>query len=1257
MPHTVHKIYNSHCENVLILDISIRNFRTLLISCYGPVQSNNNQFFSNLRSKIESINVKHFILLGDCNAITSLLPINNNHNFSNIELSNTLGIPNPIHSRHLVDWLASGNLIDKFRALYPTKREYSYIPFNKQALNRSRIDHIFVSKYTSDFIFNVEYKNILCRSFDHKPIVVSLGKKQCKIEKIIDSSLLHIPNLYDSTKYNVMEFYVNNFDLPNKPELLLLLDRINNHSRSLQLLESFQNNYPNDLLCKAWINDLTLIIENLCNLFPSIDSFWEHPCNIQPDVFLESLMNNIKNSVISTQSSFVKQLRNKKITLGSELNSLKNSGDFESTKFKDLEFQLLEIEHNENMRLLQDTKYFNVLNHEKPSKAFSEILRNKNNDSSFSSLKDHNGNAFINPRDRNQFLVNHFSEQFSNDSNPTLSLSDFYGPDINHEIVQNHRLNNIDKLVLDEDFSIEELDEVLNTANLASAPGIDGFPMKAIKTFWVLLRRAVIKAFNFMGTNGELHGLMKISKIRLIPKAGKTNPHSIKDYRPIGILCAIYKLYSGLINFRLKKVVDKISYRSQKAYSSRYFLQENLTNVIETISKSNATNTPLATMCIDFSRAFDVVSHKYIEDVLKFYNFGPKFTKIIMSTLKNRAACIMTDIGLTVNFFMRSGVIQGDLAAPNVFKLAENPLIIKLCISQIINIPPQIPYKLNFFQPKPDSSPAYADDLETFMSPEPESLQACTDIINNFGKMSHLNINNSKTKIMVSGGLPSLNFLRKVEELGYSISQEIKILGLTINRALDNMDSNWDDILTKVHKLSNFWNLFHLSIPGRVNVVKCYFLSQLSHLGGILEPNQNFLTEFTNIIVNFLKQGGKISKARIFETVDKGGLGIPNPCTFLQSLKVSICIKGFKSYDTWGLELKNYCLIPGIPHSINWTDINSELNPILKIISKYYLIFCENFWKKVGNILHSPILGNNLFLVNGHKIDRSFFSNHSWIQSNLELKNLRLKDFLNNNRLINFNLFRIDNNCHINIDEFSRLSLCLRPLITKYKSKFTLNSTPIGTFLSRPNIKSKDFRIFFDLNSHKIQNCRPSKSRYAWTTEIFDFKRESRWISCWNFSFLPMNMRDFAFKFLNNGLLLNANLAHFDNLNVDPSCTLCSLSKRNPPPKENYPHFFLYCNTNINISLVYFSNFLANSNITWDQKFFFLGAPTNATNWCSMIINVEIILVSFFLFQCRTEKKIPLINNLMYFTKSNRNILLLSCKYYRAWVKWNSITI
>jgi len=163
---------------------------------------------------------------------------------------------------------------------------------------------------------------------------------------------------------------------------------------------------------------------------------------------------------------------------------------------------------------------------------------------------------------------------------------------------------------------------------------------------------------------------------------------------------------------------------------------------------------------------------------------------------------------------------------------------------------------------------------------------------------------------------------------------------------------------------------------------------------------------------------------------------------------------------------------------------------------------------------------------------------------------------------------------------------------------------------------------------------------------------EERFVNVWNLGFLPINIREFAFKFLNNLLCLNSNLAHFSDIN--PACTMCTLSNNLPPQKENYLHFFGHCPSNTNILLQYFNMFFANTNIIWESSFIFVGAPTFLNHSSSVVINVEIILVAYFLFQCRLKKKLPLLNNLNNDMKSHRDILSLSSKYNKYFLKWTN---
>ena len=155
----------------------------------------------------------------------------------------------------------------------------------------------------------------------------------------------------------------------------------------------------------------------------------------------------------------------------------------------------------------------------------------------------------------------------------------------------------------------------------------------------------------------------------------------------------------------------------------------------------------------------------------------------------------------------------------------------------------------------------------------------------------------------------------------------------------------------------------------------------------------------------------------------------------------------------------------------------------------------------------------------------------------------------------------------------------------------------------------------------------------------------------WRLSYLPMNIRDFAFKFCNNLLLFNAQLAKFSD--TSPACTQCTIAVNFPTPKETYVHFYLYCSPNTDlISIQYFNIFLSQSNIAWVADFVFLGAPSNTPFYKALVINTEIILSSWFLFECRNKKVKPTLGMLNDFIKNYRAIFLRFPKYQNAYTKW-----
>lgn len=172
-----------------------------------------------------------------------------------------------------------------------------------------------------------------------------------------------------------------------------------------------------------------------------------------------------------------------------------------------------------------------------------------------------------------------------------------------------------------------------------------------------------------------------------------------------------------------------------------------------------------------------------------------------------------------------------------------------------------------------------------------------------------------------------------------------------------------------------------------------------------------------------------------------------------------------------------------------------------------------------------------------------------------------------------------------------------------------------------------------------------SKNRYFWCdlNEV-DSERESRWYTTWQLNFLSIELRNFGFKLFNNYLKFNSSISHFSE-NVSAACTFCTVSKALPAPKETISHFCLNCPTVVGFVSNHFNNLLANTNIQFEQNFMLLGASNDISGNLAMLINIEILIVSLFLFNTRLRNKIPLDHNFSIHIKSTRDLLLRNAKY------------
>ena len=234
-----------------------------------------------------------------------------------------------------------------------------------------------------------------------------------------------------------------------------------------------------------------------------------------------------------------------------------------------------------------------------------------------------------------------------------------------------------------------------------------------------------------------------------------------------------------------------------------------------------------------------------------------------------------------------------------------------------------------------------------------------------------------------------------------------------------------------------------------------------------------------------------------------------------------------------------------------------------------------------------------------------------------------------------------------------RLGLIITHNVEKYQDKLECEQTSIQNYFSKPFLRSKNFREFFNPPKPDITKINTVKNRYAWVQKPqVEFAREVVWFRTWSLSYINIDVRGFAMIFLNNGLKLNSHISKFD-ASQNKNCTFCSLSQRfNPAPSERLRHFFYYCPISSEFAEEYFNNFLENLPIiTFNMQWLLIGAPSYINFKLLNAINIELMFVNYFLYRSRLAKKLPTIRDFKFFMGWNRSILLKNKHYAQGYSK------
>ena len=226
------------------------------------------------------------------------------------------------------------------------------------------------------------------------------------------------------------------------------------------------------------------------------------------------------------------------------------------------------------------------------------------------------------------------------------------------------------------------------------------------------------------------------SEIILLYKKG--DPNNISNYRPISLLPSLYKLFSSIIEKKIKETTEKFQPKEQAGFRRGFSTVDHIHSLEMIIEKFQEFNRPLYIVFIDYQKAFDTLLHSSIWEALLSQEVALDYIEVIKNIYDNSTSRVKLESNGPVIQINR-GVRQGDPISPTIFIAVLESIIRKLNWEKVgINING---YYLSHLR--------FADDIVLF-SENTSQLQLMVNALYEESQKVGLEINLNKTNIMTN---------------------------------------------------------------------------------------------------------------------------------------------------------------------------------------------------------------------------------------------------------------------------------------------------------------------------------------------------------------------------------------------------------------------------------------------------------------------------------------------------------------------------
>jgi len=194
------------------------------------------------------------------------------------------------------------------------------------------------------------------------------------------------------------------------------------------------------------------------------------------------------------------------------------------------------------------------------------------------------------------------------------------------------------------------------------APGLDGLTPE----FWKFPKvKKHLRTFCNASYNGNRPKEWGLSSIIPIPKKGDLTVTD--NYRGISLTQIASKVYNRCLLNRIRPVIDKVLRPNQNGFRKGKSTSSHLLALRRIVEELKNHDLEAVITFVDFRKAFDSIDRTKMFSILKAYGIPNDIIAAIRVMYVNTSAVVLTPEGMTKEFLIDTGVLQGDPLAPFIF--------------------------------------------------------------------------------------------------------------------------------------------------------------------------------------------------------------------------------------------------------------------------------------------------------------------------------------------------------------------------------------------------------------------------------------------------------------------------------------------------------------------------------------------------------------------------------------------------------------